>query len=146
MCKKNPQSSQSTTTMEPPCGPCPSLSDQKPHSSRTLCTGAGAGCPCPFGAPTLRHRREIDMGEGFKKGLSHATVLPWHPVIDSTIMPSTLSRLVNHHGDFYLIEKGGANNVHRAYVKIAPDVYRALSCGDPVVALESTIISHGKLM
>lgn len=29
-------------------------------------------------------------------------------------------------------------------MKIAPDVYHALSCGDPVVALESTIISHGK--
>ena len=28
-------------------------------------------------------------------------------------------------------------------MKISPEVLHALSCGDPVVALESTIISHG---
>ena len=31
-------------------------------------------------------------------------------------------------------------------MKIAQDVQEALSCGKPVVALESTIISHGKYM
>uniref|UniRef100_A0A1D1XH15 Pseudouridine-5'-phosphate glycosidase n=1 Tax=Anthurium amnicola TaxID=1678845 RepID=A0A1D1XH15_9ARAE len=62
-----------------------------------------------------------------------------------TVMSSTLSRTVNHQGHYYCIEKvkNGADNVGGGHVKVAPVVYHALSCGDPVVALESTIISHG---
>lgn len=37
----------------------------------------------------------------------------------------------------------GKVNTGRGYVKIAPEVSEALSCGKAVVALESTIISHG---
>ncbi|CAA6670103.1 unnamed protein product [Spirodela intermedia] len=40
-------------------------------------------------------------------------------------------------------ELRGSDDFGGGSVKIAPDVYHALSCGDPVVALESTIISHG---
>lgn len=34
-------------------------------------------------------------------------------------------------------------NVQRSFMQIAPSVERALQNGEPVVALESTIVAHG---
>eukprot|EP00262_Sarcandra_glabra_P014480 TRINITY_DN4246_c0_g1_i1.p1 TRINITY_DN4246_c0_g1~~TRINITY_DN4246_c0_g1_i1.p1 ORF type:complete len:346 (-),score=75.13 TRINITY_DN4246_c0_g1_i1:106-1143(-) len=56
---------------------------------------------------------------------------------------SALSRLANLQRHFHNTEKGGKDDINRGLVKIAPEVLDALSCGKAVVALESTIISHG---
>lgn len=59
---------------------------------------------------------------------------------------SALSRLVNLQRHLRLTgsnQKGGNDDVAIARVKLSADVYKALSHGRAVVALESTIISHG---
>ncbi|XP_052197921.1 pseudouridine-5'-phosphate glycosidase [Diospyros lotus] len=55
---------------------------------------------------------------------------------------SALERLVNLQRHFSP-RKGGDNNVGNGLVKLSPDVSEALAHGRAVVALESTIISHG---
>ncbi|KAA8528056.1 hypothetical protein F0562_035075 [Nyssa sinensis] len=59
---------------------------------------------------------------------------------------SALSRLANLQRHFHPADshwKGGNNNAGVGTIKISPDVSEALSHGRAVVALESTIISHG---
>ncbi|KAF8412888.1 hypothetical protein HHK36_000860 [Tetracentron sinense] len=56
---------------------------------------------------------------------------------------SALSRLANLQRHFHHSEKGGSDGMARGLVKISPDVSDALLRGSAVVALESTIISHG---
>ncbi|XP_010241761.1 PREDICTED: uncharacterized protein LOC104586286 isoform X1 [Nelumbo nucifera] len=54
-----------------------------------------------------------------------------------------LSRLVNLRKHFQHTDKGDKDGNGGCYLKISPDVSEALSRGNAVVALESTIISHG---
>lgn len=58
---------------------------------------------------------------------------------------SALSRLANlkRHFQPRVPDKGGNNSANGEPVKISPDVSKALSRGQGVVALESTIITHG---
>ncbi|KAI3704220.1 hypothetical protein L1987_74436 [Smallanthus sonchifolius] len=60
---------------------------------------------------------------------------------------NALSRLANLHRHFHITKsstKGGANdNANVGTIKISQDVTTALANGKAVVALESTIISHG---
>ncbi|KAF5447717.1 hypothetical protein F2P56_033246 [Juglans regia] len=60
---------------------------------------------------------------------------------------SALSRLSNLRGHFHPTDsnndKGGSDGLDGRLIKISPEVSEALSCGRAVVALESTIISHG---
>ncbi|XP_058115299.1 pseudouridine-5'-phosphate glycosidase isoform X1 [Magnolia sinica] len=56
---------------------------------------------------------------------------------------SALSRLANLQKHFHRTQQGSKDNIGRGHVKIAPEVSNALSHGRAVVALESTIISHG---
>ncbi|XP_076900088.1 pseudouridine-5'-phosphate glycosidase-like [Bidens hawaiensis] len=61
---------------------------------------------------------------------------------------NALSRLANLHRHFRITKsstgKGGSNdNASMGTIKISPDVTTALANGKAVVALESTIISHG---
>ncbi|KAG8637341.1 pseudouridine-5'-phosphate glycosidase isoform X5 [Manihot esculenta] len=54
---------------------------------------------------------------------------------------SALSRLSNIHG--HLHPSDSNSMIGEGLVKVSPEVSEALSCGHAVVALESTIISHG---
>lgn len=54
-----------------------------------------------------------------------------------------MNRVGNLEGHFHSSGQVGKDGIDRGYVKIAPDVAEALSRGNAVVALESTIISHG---
>lgn len=58
---------------------------------------------------------------------------------------SALSRLINLNRHFNLTgsSQGDKDIAGIEMVKVSPDVSKALSRGNPVVALESTIISHG---
>lgn len=58
---------------------------------------------------------------------------------------SALSRLINLNRHFNLTgsSQGDKDIAGIGMVKVSPDVSKALSRGNPVVALESTIISHG---
>ncbi|XP_028094210.1 uncharacterized protein LOC114294287 isoform X1 [Camellia sinensis] len=58
------------------------------------------------------------------------------------MVSSALSRLVNLQRHFQ-VPKGSDDNLCIGMVKLTPDVSEALSRGRAVVALESTIISHG---
>ncbi|KAG8637351.1 hypothetical protein MANES_15G112800v8 [Manihot esculenta] len=57
---------------------------------------------------------------------------------------SALSRLSNIHG--HLHPSDSNSMIGEGLVKVSPEVSEALSCGHAVVALESTIISHGLSM
>ncbi|XP_043723053.1 pseudouridine-5'-phosphate glycosidase isoform X2 [Telopea speciosissima] len=56
---------------------------------------------------------------------------------------SAFSRLLNLQGHFQQMKQGGRDGNGRWHVRVSPDVSDALMCGSAVVALESTIISHG---
>lgn len=59
---------------------------------------------------------------------------------------NALSRLANLHRHFHITRsstKGGHDNSNVGTIKISHDISTALSTGKAVVALESTIISHG---
>nr|XP_043632310.1 pseudouridine-5'-phosphate glycosidase isoform X2 [Erigeron canadensis] len=59
---------------------------------------------------------------------------------------NALSRLANLHRHFHITRsstKGGHDNANVGTIKISQDVSTALANGKAVVALESTIISHG---
>ncbi|KAL7202631.1 hypothetical protein ACSBR1_034157 [Camellia fascicularis] len=58
------------------------------------------------------------------------------------MVSSALSRLVNLQRHFQ-VPKGSDDNLCIGMIKLTPDVSEALSRGRAVVALESTIISHG---
>ncbi|XP_071927368.1 pseudouridine-5'-phosphate glycosidase-like isoform X2 [Coffea arabica] len=56
---------------------------------------------------------------------------------------SALSRLSNLNNHINPTKKGGSEDGFGGLIKISPEVSEALSLGKAVVALESTIISHG---
>lgn len=59
------------------------------------------------------------------------------------MLSSAVSRLANLQRQFHHTEQVEKDNIRRAHIKIAPEVSHALLHGKAVVALESTIISHG---
>ncbi|PIA26481.1 hypothetical protein AQUCO_09300059v1 [Aquilegia coerulea] len=66
-----------------------------------------------------------------------------HNLLALNMVASAHSRLANLQRHFQTSDNVGKDGLNGGNVKISPEVAEALSRGDAVVALESTIISHG---